>query len=72
MPDVALNFFGGPNLSLTIMFVFKRFMIVDKITKVDRVIVNKHGERRGQQFWWHLKFLSRSCELNKHTRRRLE
>ena len=30
MPDVALNFFGGPNLSLTIMFVFKRFMIVDQ------------------------------------------
>ena len=30
MPDVALNFFGGPNLSLTIMFVFKRFMIVDE------------------------------------------
>ena len=32
-------------------------MIVDKITKRDRVIVNKYGARRGQQFRWNLKIL---------------
>ena len=30
MTDIALDFLGGLNLSLTIMFAFKRFMIANE------------------------------------------